>query len=491
MISNNLAPIFSPKSVAIAGVSTSDLLSVGGFFGGRMFLDVLLRYGYSGKIFPINPKGGEISGLKVYTNLNEVPEPIDLVICSVPAAVVPQLVRDCVMKKVKAISIFTSGFSETGSEEGRQLEKEICHIAQESGIRIIGPNCMGVYCPGAGLSFAADFPKESGSVALVCQSGGNAMHFVRIATRRGVRFSKVVAYGNACDVDESDLFEYLTNDSETKIIAAYIEGIKNGTRFMEVVRKATLVKPVIILKAGYTEAGAKAAASHTGSLAGSSKVWDGALKQIGALRVYTLEELVDMVVAFLYFHPPAGRKVGIVGVSGGAAVLATDEFVANGFVVPAFPYEFRNELRSFFSTDHGTSLRNPVDLGGQIFSPGFYPALNSLANYEGIDFLVVQLSLGMLILPPFVGEGTVLNALADWVIRVHQETSKPLALVIHAMASGESWEVALDCQEKCYQAGLPVYNSISGVAKAIDRFIRYCQGRELIAPGKACFVRPA
>ncbi len=487
----NLDLAFNPKSIAVAGVSTSDLLSVGGFFGGRMFLDALLRYGYSGKIYPINPKGGEVSGLKVYTNLAEVPGPVDLVICSVPLQAVPQLVRDCVAKGVKAVSVFTSGFSETGSEEGKQLEREVCQIAQQGGVTLIGPNCMGVYCPKGGVTFAADFPRESGSVALVCQSGGNATHFVRIAARRGIRFSKVVAYGNACDVDESDLFEHLTTDPETKIIAAYIEGVKDGVRFLEVLKKAVAVKPVIILKAGYTEAGAKAAASHTGSLAGSSRVWDGVLKQAGVLRVYTLEELVDMVVAFLYLSPPAGRRAGIVGVSGGAAVLATDEFVANGFIIPPFPDDFRNKLRSFFPTDHGTSLRNPVDLGGQVFNPGVYPALASLANYEGVDFLIVQLSLGMLLLPPFIGEGTVLNSLADWVIRVHQETSKPLALVIHAMASGESWEVALDCQEKCYRAGLPVYNSISGVAKAIDRFIRYCQGHELIAPGQACFVRPA
>ncbi len=478
MSSKGLEPIFSPKSIAIAGVSTADVLSGGNVFGGGgMFLDALLRYGFPGKIYPLNPKGGEISGLKVYSSLAEIPEPVDYVICSVPAPVVPQLVSDCVAKKVKAISIFTSGFSETGSEQGKQIEKELCRVAQRGGVRLIGPNCMGIYCPKGGLAFAADFPKEAGSVALVCQSGGNAMHFVRIAARRGARFSKVVAYGNACDVDESDLFEYLITDPETKVITAYIEGIKDGTRFFEVVKKAAKVKPIIVLKAGYTEAGAKAAASHTGSLAGSSKVWDGVLKQAGALHVYSLEELVDMVVALLYLTPPKGRRVGIVGVSGGAAVLATDEFVANGFSVPPLSEDFRSKLRSFLPTEHGTSLRNPIDLGAQIFSPGFYPVLASLANYDGIDLLVVQLSLGMLVLPPFLGEGTVLNALADWVIRVHKETSKPLALVIHAMASGESWEVALDCQEKCYRAGLPVYNSIGSAAKAIDHCITYCQRR--------------
>lgn len=472
MTQQNLEPLFSPKSVAIAGVSTTEV-----FGGGRLFLDALVRYGFPGKIYPVNPKGGEVSGLKIYTSLAEIPGPVDYVICCVPAPLVPQLIKDCITKRVKAVSIFTSGFSESGSEQGAQLEKEVCHIARQGGVRIIGPNCMGIYCPKGGLTFAADFPKEAGSVALVCQSGGNTIHFVRIASRRGVRFSKVIAYGNACDVDESDLLEYLTTDPETKIIAAYIEGVRDGTRFIKVLHQAAKAKPVIILKAGYTEAGAKAAASHTGALAGSDRVWDGVLRQAGALRVYSLEELVDMTVTFLYLSPPQGRRVGIVGVSGGAAVLATDDFVAHGFTIPPLPEEIRHKLRSFLPTDYGTSLSNPVDLAAQIFSPGFYPVLALLANYEGIDLLIVQLSLGILILPPFIGEGTALNFLADSVIRVHQEASKPLALVIHALASGESWQIALDCQEKCYDAGLPVYHSISTVAKAIDRFIDYYQHR--------------
>lgn len=468
----DLESIFHPRSVAIAGVSTTEI-----FGGGRMFLDALLRYGFPGRIYLINPKGGEVSGLKIYPKVTDIPEPVDYVICCIPAPLVPQLIRDCVAKGVKTISIFTSGFSESGTEEGKKLEKEICYLAQKGRTRIIGPNCMGVCSPKAGLSFAADFPKETGPVALICQSGGNTIHFVRVATRRGVRFSKVVAYGNACDVNETDLLEYLTTDPETKIIAAYIEGVKDGPRFVKVLRAAAKAKPVIVLKAGNTEAGAKAAASHTGALAGSDNVWEGVLKQAGALRVYSLEELIDMVVTFLYLPLPQGRRVSVAGVSGGAAVLATDDFVSHGFTLPPLPGEMREKLRSFLPTDYGTSLTNPVDLAAQIFSPGFYPALSTLVNYDGIDLLIVQLSLGILILPPSIGEDAALNFLADTVIRVHKETTKPVALVIHALASGESWQVALDCQEKCYKAGLPVYHSISSVAKAIDRFLDYHKDR--------------
>lgn len=440
-----------------------------------MFLDALLRYDFPGKVYPVNPKGGEVSGLKIYSSLAEIPEPVDYVISCLPAPLVPELIRDSAAKKVKVVSIFTSGFRESGKEEGIKLEAEIGSLAREAGIRIIGPNCMGVYSPNAGLSFAADFPKEMGPVAFICQSGGNAIHFVRLASRRGVRFSKLVAYGNACNVDESDLLEYLTTDPETRIIAAYIEGVKDGHRFRQVMEKAAKAKPVIILKGGITEAGTKAAASHTGTLAGSDKAWDALLRQIGAIRVYSLEELIDMVVTFLYLSVPQGRRVGVVGVSGGAAVLATDEFAAAGFALPPLTQEIRDQIRSLIGTDAGTSLTNPVDLAAQIFSPEFRSVLSTLAEYDGIDLLVIQLSLGILLLPPSIGEATVLNFLADSVIEVHKEASKPVALVIHALASGESWQAALDCQRKCYEAGLPVYHSTGSMAKAVDRFLLYYQ----------------
>lgn len=440
-----------------------------------MFLDALLRYDFPGKVYPVNPKGGEVSGLKIYSSLAEIPEPVDYVISCLPAPLVPELIRDSAAKKVKVVSIFTSGFRESGKEEGIKLEAEIGSLAREAGIRIIGPNCMGVYSPNAGLSFAADFPKEMGPVAFICQSGGNAIHFVRLASRRGVRFSKLVAYGNASDVDESDLLEYLATDPETKIIAAYIEGVKDGHRFRQVMEKAAKAKPVIILKGGITEAGTKAAASHTGTLAGSDKAWDALLRQIGAIRVYSLEELIDMVVTFLYLSVPQGRRVGVVGVSGGAAVLATDEFAAAGFALPPLTQEIRDQIRSLIGTDAGTSLTNPVDLAAQIFSPEFRSVLSTLAEYDGIDLLVIQLSLGILLLPPSIGEATVLNFLADSVIEVHKEASKPVALVIHALASGESWQAALDCQRKCYEAGLPVYHSTGSMAKAVDRFLLYYQ----------------
>jgi len=225
----SLDTAFNPASVAIAGV--------GPITAGKLYLESLLSSGFKGKIYPIHPNGGEMSGVKIYPGIKDIPDAVEYVTSCIPARFVPQLIKDCSEKGVKVVSLFTSGFSETGSEEGRRLEAEIVRMAQASGMRLIGPNCMGVYSPRAGLSFVTDFPKESGKVALVCQSGGNTIYFVRLAAERGIRFSKVISYGNACDVNESDLFEYLAQDAETELVAAYIEGVKDGKRFRQVLNR--------------------------------------------------------------------------------------------------------------------------------------------------------------------------------------------------------------------------------------------------------------
>jgi len=438
----DLDGVFNPKSVAIAGISTSRA------YDGiaETYLRALIESEFNGPIYPINPKGGEIRGVKIYPNVKDVPDSLDYVICCIPAASVPQLVKDCAAKGVKAVQFFTSGFSENGTEEGRRLEAEICDVARQGGIRLIGPNCMGVYCPKAGLSFAPDYPTESGPVAFICQSGTNAIYFTRYAAQRGVRFSKVVSFGNAADVDESDLLEYLTKDTETKIIAAYIEGLKDGRRFSKAVRRAAAVKPVIMMKGGCTEAGARAVASHTGALSGSARIWDGLLRQAGVIPVSTLEELADILVTLLYLSVPHGRKLGAIDVGGGAAVVATDVYVSDGLDLPPLPQELRQKLRSFLSTDAGLSVNNPVDLAGQYYNTlAAYSVVKTLADYGGVDILVFHLPLGSN--PPFPSfPKEFAIAILDNAIRVHNETDKPMVVVIDQITTVESWETAIACQ---------------------------------------------
>jgi acyl-CoA synthetase (NDP forming) len=466
----DLEAVFNPKSVAVVGVPAgSSRHSMA-----RTYVKALIECKFNGPIYPINPKGGEFDGLKIYANVKDIPDAVDYVISCIPAALVPQLVRDCVAKGVKTIQLFTSGFGEVGTEEGRRLEAEIYDIARGGGIRLIGPNCMGVYCPKSGLSYALDYSTESGPVALICQSGGNAIYFVRHAAQRGVRFSKVVSFGNAIDVDESDLLEYLTNDTETKIITAYIEGLKDGRRFTKVVKRAAAAKPVIIMKGGSTEAGARAVASHTGVLAGSARIWDGLLRQAGVIPASTLEELADIVVTLLYLPVPHGRRLGVIDVGGGAGVVATDTYVSAGFALPRLPEELRQKLRGFLSTGAaGLSVNNPVDLGGQFFNvSGAYSVMKELADYDGIDILVFHLHLG--INPPFASFPKEYSiAILDNAIKVHNDTGKPMVVVIDQLTTVESCDTVAACQQKCQQAEVPVYSSVNGAAEALKQFMRY------------------
>jgi len=462
--SNNLDEIFNARSVAIAGVSKGS--------SGQRFLKNLLKYGFKGEVYPVNPKGGEISGLKVYSNIRDIPGPVDYVISCIPALLAPQLIKDCVAKGVIAVSFYTAGFAEIGSIEGIELEREICRLAHSGGLRIIGPNCLGIHSPKAGLSFSSSFPRESGRVALICQSGGNATCFVDAATQRGARFSKVISYGNACDVNESELLDYFASDPETEIVAAYIEGVKDGRRFYQVLKKLADKKPTIVLKGGYTKAGAASAASHTGSLAGSGEIWEGVLQQTGAIQVHSLEELADMVVTFSYMSPPQGRRIGMFGAGGGATVLATDECIAAGFNLPRLPEEIQDELKQLVTCQAGNILKNPLDLSSVNFDESFYKITRRLALYEEIDFIIAHVPLGI-VLPFAMSSNSVLDFLTDVTIKLNSEVNKPVAMVLHSVVSSENWKATLNAQQKCYEAGLPVYNSIAGAAKAIDRFLRY------------------
>jgi acyl-CoA synthetase (NDP forming) len=472
---DTLDRLFNPRSVAIAGAGSPGI--------GQAFLTCLLDSGYKGKIFPLSPKGGEVMGLPVYSSVTGVPDAVDLVIACVPSRLAIQLLRDCVAKGVKAVSFYTAGFGERGDEQGRDLEKDLLLIAQSGGVRILGPNCVGVYRPKVGLSFSSDNPRETGPVALICQSGGNSIYTVRAAACRGIRFSKAVSYGNALDIDESELLTYLRRDSETEVVAAYIEGVKDGRRFYRALRELTDVKPVVVMKGGRTEAGARAAASHTSSLAGSDKVWDRLLQQAGAVRVESTDEIVDMLVAFSYLPVPRGRRVGVWGGGGGLSVMMLDEFTAAGFVLPAsspiLQQEVWEEIRPFVNTDAGFILNNPFDLTTLNSAEGHYRVLKKMATYEGFDLLVGQVSInnsgwphkdfGLSVWPDYF---------TDAAIRVHRETGKPVAVIIHSVLSNWDSDRAVTLQRKCCDAGLPVFRSIPSAARAMNQFLRYHESRD-------------
>jgi acyl-CoA synthetase (NDP forming) len=417
MSTSNLDAIFHPAAIAIAGVSTRGRENQ---LGGRGYLDAMIRCGFKGNLYPVNPKGGEVRGLTVYPRVTEIPGPVDYVVSAIPASGALQLMEDCAAKGVKAVHFFTSGFSELGKDEGIQLERQILSIAREHDIRVVGPNCMGVYCPGSGVSFLSDLCKEKGWVGMICQSGGNAIYVAREAARRGVRFSKVVSYGNASDVNETDLMEYMADDPETGIIMAYIEGVKDGAGFKRALERAASRKPVIVLKVGVTESGARAAASHTGSLAGADRVWDGMLEQVNAVRVDTIEEWIDMAVTFSFFAEPVGRRVALLGLGGGATVLAGDEASKEGLVIPRFSDELLQSTAGLLGSEAGTIINNPMDLSAEAWTVGYYPILKAFSEYDGIDFTIVHLSLGLVARPP-EAHTEIWNKLVGDVVRAHTD----------------------------------------------------------------------
>ncbi len=471
MSGHELDCIFNPESVAVVGVSTRPQ----GLQGtGTIFLESLVRGNFKGKIYPINPKGGRILGLKVYPSIIDVPEPVDYAICCISSLRVVPFVQDCALKGLKAVHIFSSGFSETGSEEGKRLEEELSSLARRSGIRIIGPNCLGPYHPKSGLSFSSSFPSESGPVAFVSQSGAFCNYLVPAMAQRGVRFSKVLSYGNACDVNECDLLEYLAADENTRVIAAYIEGVKDGERFKRVLRKTAEAKPVIVLKVGVAESGARAVASHTGALAGLDEAWDALLRQAGAIRVHSLEELIDMVVTFSRLRLPSGRRTSVLGIGGAGAVVAADDCTNAGLIVPGFPSEVQNKLRQLTASGGiGMGLSNPVDLSDQGWDI-LRDCVKAILDYDGIDLLILQLPIGAFPSPYQDMMFPHIKRLAYAFVQAYNESNKSMSAVItNFLSSAKDSEVALECEQVCCEAGLPVYHSLSNAARAIARFLDY------------------
>ncbi len=471
MSRHELDCIFDPESVAVVGVSTRPQ----GLQGtGTIFLEGLVRSNFKGKIYPINPKGGEILGLKVYPSIMDIPEPVDYAICCISSLRVVPFVQECAMRGLKAVHIFTSGFSEIATEEGKRLEEEISSLARQSGIRIVGPNCLGSYHPKSGLSFSGGFPKESGPVAFLSQSGAFCSYLIPAMAQRGVRFSKVLSYGNACDVNECDLLEYFAADENTRVIAAYIEGVKDGERFKRVLRETAQAKPVIVLKVGVAEAGARAVASHTGALAGLDEAWDALLRQAGAIRVHDLEQLIDMVVTFSRLRSPSGRRTSVIGIGGGGAVVAADDCTNAGLIVPGFPSEVQNKLRQLTASGGiGMGLSNPVDLSDQGWDI-LYDCAKVILDYDGIDLLIVQLPIRVFPSPYQDMMFPHIEELAYAFVKAYNESKKSMSAVItNFLSSAQDSQVALKCEQVCCEAGLPVYHSLSNAARAVARFLDY------------------
>jgi acyl-CoA synthetase (NDP forming) len=375
--------LFHPESVAVIGVPR-------GMKSGKLFLLALLDQGFPGKIYPVHPQATEIEGLKAYPKVSAIPDSVDLAIVLVPNHEALPVIQDCARKGVKGAVLFTAGYKETGTAEGKALEEALVRVAHTSGMRLIGPNCMGIYSPKSGLSFFPNLSREPGPVGIISHSGSLANILGRIASQKGIYFSKVVSIGNESDLMSSDFLTYLKNDSDTQLIGAYLEGIKAGPAFLKALRKTSLEKPVILWKQGLTAEGSRAASSHTGALAASHEIWQGVVRQGGAASVAGFEEWVDALMGFALLPSELGRRMAIISGPGGLAVSAAEACGRMGLHLAELRSSTRSALKEILPPT-GTSLWNPVDVGltASLEIDIYTRAVRTVAADPGIDALVV------------------------------------------------------------------------------------------------------
>ena len=459
--------VFAPTSVAIAGASANVDSP------GHDYLRSILDFGFAGPVYPINPRADEILGVKAYRSLSDVPGDVEYVISCIPADAVLSLIDECAGKRTKALHLFTGRFSETGDERATALEGEIAGRAAAAGIRVLGPNCMGVYDSHSRLSFRPDLPREAGDVAFISQSGNNSVELMLHGSARGLRFSKVVSYGNALDLTESDFLEYLAADERTRVVGAYIEGTRDGRRFMRALAACARRKPVVILKGGRTRAGSRTAASHTAALAGQQQVWSAVIRQAGALEVATFDELIDMLVAFAFLRGTGGANAGVVGGGGGRAVQSADVCEEAGLAVPNLPDAVQSMLREKAPQLAGW-VDNPVDqsiLAGSGVSGA--RVLEMMLDAPEFDVLIANVGEDWVLGRPDAIErmGHLVGRFAE----IGAKAQKPIAFVLGPADSPDEtkWRAVERGRQRLTDARLAVYPSVDRAAAALSRYARH------------------
>lgn len=463
---------FHPKVVAIVGVSADAKREEPWAPGGAVFIRSYEQLGFKGRIYPVNPRATEIMGYKAYPNVSSIPEPVDLVVISVPAPALPSALKDCVAANAKNIHIFTAGLEETGEKEGEELGARARQIVKEGGLRVIGPNCMGLYVPDGGIGSFSRLTSRSGPVAFVSQSGGHLNWFAHYGSNYGIYFSKGISFGNAYAMDSTDYLEYLALDPQTGIICMYLEGVKDGRKLLKQVREINRVKPVILWKGGLSEAGSRAVASHTASLAGQKAIWQGFFAQTGAVPVSSLEEMAEMAMTFLYVNPPQGKRVAVLGLGGGTSVASADACNDEGLEVPALTQETQNELKKFIPLS-GASVRNPLDTGWMFRNvPLLDREIKLVLADPMIDMLIVMPHLDM---AHMTGPEQV-DELVEYLFGLSSDKldSKPIVVVFHSFAN-DPWErdFRVKLQTELPKKGVAVYSSLTTASRALAKLYEY------------------
>jgi acetyltransferase len=472
----DLDPIFSPKSVAVVGASTTP-----GKVGHDIFVNIL-KAGYKGTLYPVNPKANAVASVRAYATIAQIPEPPDLAMIILPPALALKAVQEAIDIGVKGIVIVSAGFKEIGGE-GLEIENKVVELCREAGVRLVGPNCLGVINPldnvSLNASFSARMPK-AGNVSFMSQSGALCTAVLDFAADRKFGFSKFISIGNKADVDEVDLLRYFHDDPDTEVIMIYVEELQRGQEFIETAKEITggdRPKPILVIKSGRTAAGAEAAASHTGSLAGSEAVYDAIFAQSGIIRVDSIDELFDFAIAFAYKNEnalgkmrrkvPLGNRVAIVTNAGGPGIVATDMTVVSGLSLAKFAEETIASLKSHLPVT--ANVNNPVDVIGDAAQDRYENALAAVIRDEGVDGALV-------ILTP----QSMTNAMgtAEAIVRIARRSHKPILCCFMGLIDVSAGVSYLQ------EHGVPVYRFPENAAKAFGAIYRYSKwlNRQELAP---------
>ncbi|MFH1126537.1 MAG: CoA-binding protein [archaeon] len=446
---------FAPKSVAIIGASSNPKKF------GHVILKNYLDMGFKGDIFPINPSGDEILGLKCYKSVLDVDGPIDSAVIVVPPKFSNEALKECVKKGIEAVIMITAGYRETGGA-GITREEELKSIISGSKTRVVGPNCIGIFDAFGRIDtlFLPDYklkrPRE-GNIAFISQSGAFALSLIDWAATEEIGISRFVSYGNRADIDELDLLNYLKDDNKTKAIAMYVEGVRNGRMFLETLKKVTAKKPVVILKAGKSASGTRAVQSHTGSLAGSYDVFRGAIRQGGAVEAENSEQLFDYSRVLAYQPLPKGDMIAVITNGGGFGVMCADSIERNHMHIAEFSKETVDEIKTVMPPEYST-IHNPLDLIGDADVRRYEVAINAVLKDKNVDGLIIVTLLQTASLGPEI---------VDVIASANERSKKP---IIVSASGGEYTQLLLRSLEK---DGIPAYPSPDRAVNAMKTLIEY------------------
>ena len=451
----SLESFFNPQSIAIVGASRQKSKV------GYEILANIVKAGYKGGIFPVNPNTDTIEGLKCYPDLESIADTPDLVIIIVPAKIVPPVMQQCAKVGVKAVIIITAGFREVG-EEGRALEKQVVQIAKQAGIRVIGPNCLGLIVPANKLnaSFGGDLPAP-GAIAYLSQSGALLAAILDTANAAGIGFSKLVSIGNKADIDELDIIKALAADKDTKVIAGYLESIADGDEFVRQAERISHTKPIILIKSGGTQAGAKAASSHTGSLAGSETAYESAFERAGIIRCESIRQQFDYAQAFANQPLPGGPGVAVITNAGGPGIMAADAIEREGLSFAMLAGETEEKLASRLPA--AANWHNPIDILGDALADRYEFALDVVLDDPNVDVVLVLLTPQAMTEPARTAEVIVKTA--------RSKRKKPvLACFLGAAKVKEGVEIL--CRGR-----IPPYDTTQGAVSTIKVMVDYVRWR--------------